>query len=61
MISMMKSEDDEIRKNLLTQMMAASDQQLKEMYRFMLTDHLSKKTSKSSSNRGYFPLHHYFL
>lgn len=55
MISMMKSEDDEISRNLFTQMMAASDQQLKEMYRSMLTDHLSKKTSKSSSNRGYVP------
>jgi len=56
-VRMMRTDDDEISRNLLTQMMAATDPQIKEMYKSLLTDHLTKipSSSKKSPNKGYVP------
>ena len=54
---MIRIDDDEISRNLLKQMMVATDPQIKEMYKSLLTDHLTKipSSSKKSPNKGYVP------
>jgi len=56
-VRMMRTDDDEISRNLLKQMMVATDPQIKEMYKSLLTDHLTKipSSSKKSPNKGYVP------
>jgi hypothetical protein len=56
-VRMMKTDYDEISKNIFAQMMAATDPQMKEMYRSLLTEHLKKppSTSWNSPNKGYVP------
>ena len=53
---MMKNEEDEMSRNLFTQMMATSDPQLKEMYKTLLMDHINKASrGKSTAQKGYVP------
>ena len=54
---MMKNgESNEQARNIFTQMTAATDPQLKDMYKELLINHLNSKTAKQSNpNRGYVP------
>ena len=53
----MKTDYDETSKNIFAQMIAATDPQMKDMYRSLLTEHLKKTPSnlKNSPNKGYVP------
>lgn len=56
-LRMMKTDDEETSRNLFAQMMAATDQQLKDMYKTLLMDHLKQVPSsvKNQPNKGYVP------
>jgi len=56
-VRMMKTDYDEINKNIFSQMMVASDPQIKNMYKTLSSEHLNKapSDSKKATTKGYVP------